>query len=333
MDVSQYLDIFLDETKEHIQNLSDQIMALEENPEDPNTINEIFRAAHTLKGMAGTMGYKRMQTLTHDMENVFSEVRSGKLKAQPEMIDILFNCLDALDEYTQNIQNTADEGTNDNEELIKRLNDLLKSQEEAQGGSEPVKAPENETKKEEAKETDKAEAENKAAGETDEGASSDGKWYDIHLDGSQIHVIQEARKQGMECYGINVVVQDSCLLKAARAFLVFKAIEEKGEIIVSNPSAQDVEDEKFDKDFTLLVLSKSSLDDVMKAASNVSEIANVTGSVIQLEKTKDYKSQRRARPVLPNRPRNQKKPALPLQRLSLLRIRGRIRRVRPGSRL
>ena len=122
MDVSQYLDMFLDETKEHLQNLSDQIMRLEENPEDADVINEIFRSAHTLKGMAGTMGFTRMQTLTHDMENVFSEVRSGKLKVHPQIIDVFFSCLDALDEYVQNIQNTSNEGTNDNEELIRKLN-------------------------------------------------------------------------------------------------------------------------------------------------------------------------------------------------------------------
>lgn len=283
MDVSQYLDIFLDETKEHLQNLSDQIMALEADPEDSNTINEIFRAAHTLKGMAGTMGYKRMQTLTHDMENVFSEVRSGKLKANSDMIDILFNCLDALDEYTQNIQNTADEGTNDNEPLIKRLNDLLKGQSQTAEKAEPAQA-------EPEKADSSKKAENAAAPEnTASSATGEEKWYGIHLDSSQIHVIEEARKQNMECYGINVVVQDSCLLKAARAFLVFKAVEEKGEIIVSNPSAQDVEDERFDKDFTLLVLSQHPLEEVMKAAENVSEIASVTGGVLELEKTKDYK--------------------------------------------
>ena len=70
MDVSQYLDIFIDETKEHLQNLNTQILELEQDAENMDTINEIFRAAHSLKGMAGTMGYKRMQTLTHDMENV-----------------------------------------------------------------------------------------------------------------------------------------------------------------------------------------------------------------------------------------------------------------------
>ena len=125
MDVSQYLEIFLDEAREHLQNLNTRIMELESDPENMDTINEIFRAAHSLKGMAGTMGYSRMQNLTHDMENVFSEVRNGNLKVVPEMVDLLFKCLDALEEYTDNIQNSADEGTNDNEPLIRQLNDFL----------------------------------------------------------------------------------------------------------------------------------------------------------------------------------------------------------------
>ena len=125
MDVSQYLEIFLDESREHLQNLNTQIMNLEQNPEDMDTVNEIFRAAHSLKGMAGTMGYKRMQNLTHDMENVFSEVRNGTIKIQPNMVDILFQCLDALEEYVNTIQETSDEGTNDNAAIIKLLNDCL----------------------------------------------------------------------------------------------------------------------------------------------------------------------------------------------------------------
>ncbi len=141
MDTSQYLEIFLDETKEHLQNLNTQILELEQEPENMDTINEIFRAAHSLKGMAGTMGYKRMQNLTHDMENVFSEVRNGTIKVQPEMIDILFNCLDALEEYLDNIQQTTEEGTNDNAELIKSLNDMLnKEEKEAKAEKEPVAA-------------------------------------------------------------------------------------------------------------------------------------------------------------------------------------------------
>ena len=125
MDVSQYLEIFIDETKEHLQNLNTQILNLEQDSENEDTINEIFRAAHSLKGMAGTMGYKRMQTLTHDMENAFSEVRNGNIKVNAGMIDVLFQCLDALEEYLENIQTNADEGTNDNEPLIKALNQIL----------------------------------------------------------------------------------------------------------------------------------------------------------------------------------------------------------------
>ena len=125
MDENQYLEIFLDETKEHLENLNAQILKLEQEPEDVDTINEIFRAAHSLKGMAGTMGYKRMQNLTHDMENVFSEIRSGNMKVNSNLIDTLFQCLDALEEYTNNIQETADEGTNDNQPLIAQLAEFL----------------------------------------------------------------------------------------------------------------------------------------------------------------------------------------------------------------
>ena len=134
MDVSQYLEIFIDESNEHLQSLSDQLMILEKEPENSDTINEIFRAAHSLKGMAGTMGYKRMQNLTHDMEDVFSEVRNGNIKVDSRMVDVLFQCLDALESYVDNIRNTQDEGTDDNEPIIKELNDFLanEGQENAQ---------------------------------------------------------------------------------------------------------------------------------------------------------------------------------------------------------
>lgn len=268
MDVSQYLEIFLDETTEHLQSLNTQILNLEQDPENMDTINEIFRAAHSLKGMAGTMGYKRMQNLTHDMENVFSEVRNGTIKVKADMIDILFQCLDALEEYTTNIRETGDEGTNDNEALIKLLNDALNaSEQEAKAPEQPAK----ETTAEPAKK---------------ETASADGgkKWLDIKLDSTDLLVLHEAKKQGKNAYGLTVSVQETCLLKAARAFLVFKAVEELGEIIVSSPSAQDIEDEKFDLDFSLIIVTDADLDKVKAAVSNVSEIHSVEGDVIDPDK-------------------------------------------------
>ena len=253
MDVSQYLEIFLDETREHLQNLNTEILNLEQEPENMNTINEIFRAAHSLKGMAGTMGYKRMQTLTHDMENVFSEVRNGTIKIKENMIDILFQCLDALEEYTSNIQETADEGTNDNEALIKLLNDCLKG--------ENAETPQEE-----------AATEEKPAAQEASATQDGGTWSEIELDSSEKAVLREAAKQGKNVYGITVTVQESCILKAARAFLVFKAVEEYGEILVSSPSAQDIEDEKFDLQFTIVVIADGTIDKIIAAIKNVSEI-------------------------------------------------------------
>ena len=224
-----------------------------------DTINEISRAAHSLKGMAGTMGYKRMQTLTHDMENVFSEVRNGNIKVKANMIDLLFQCLDALEEYTNNIRETGDEGTNENEPLIKLLNEELGKKDE-----KPVGEPKKEEK-------------------APEGGDKR-KWLNIKLDSTDVMVITEARKQGNFVYGATVYVQESCLLKAARAFLVFKAVEEVGEIIVSSPSAQDIEDERFELDFSLIVISDKPVDKLIAAISNVSEIAEVLAEPIDLSK-------------------------------------------------
>lgn len=269
MDVSQYLEIFLDETKEHLQSLSDQLMNLEQDPEDMDTINEIFRAAHTLKGMAGTMGYKRMQNLTHDMENVFSEVRNGAIKADGSMIDVLFQCLDALEEYTENIQNSSDEGTNDNEHLIKALNDILASK----GSAAAVQAEQKAEKK--AEEAPVVAAEADLAGKE--------KWREIKLGDTEKTVMAEAAKQGKKVMGITVYVQESCILKAARAFLVYKTLEELGETIVSVPSAQDIEDERFDFDFSVIFITDADCDKVKAAIMNVSEIDSCYVSLMETQ--------------------------------------------------
>ena len=202
MDVSQYLEVFIDETKEHLQNLNTQILDLEQTPDDMDTINEIFRAAHSLKGMAGTMGYKRMQALTHDMENVFSKVRENQLKVNSAIVDTIFQCLDALEEYLENIQSTADEGTNDNESIIKALNGFL--------NGEAVEAPAP------AAEAPKREAAPKAAEPVDAGEE---KWKSISFSPEQLHVMGAAKAEGKHVVGITVFVQESCILKAARAFL------------------------------------------------------------------------------------------------------------------
>ncbi|MGL5259236.1 MAG: chemotaxis protein CheW [Lachnospiraceae bacterium] len=261
MDVSQYLEIFIDEAKEHLQNLNMQILELEQEPENMDTINEVFRSAHSLKGMAGTMGYKRMQLLTHNMENVFSEVRNGAIIINASMIDILFQCLDALEEYLTNIQTNADEGENDNKHIISALDDILNGKlKDESASAESVTSSEAETAVE----------------------NSENKWGEITFDEVSFHVLTEAKKMGKHIIGLTVHVQESCILKAARAFLVFRALEELGEIIISNPTAQDVEDEKFDYDFSIIMISEHDLDKIITAAKSVSEIEAVFGDFVEL---------------------------------------------------
>lgn len=254
MDVSQYLEIFIDESNEHLQSLSDQLMILEKEPENSDTINEIFRAAHSLKGMAGTMGYKRMQNLTHDMENVFSEVRNGNIKVTSDMCDVLFQCLDALENYVSNIQNTQDEGTDDNEPIIKALNSFIGGNNEESKEIQPQTA-----------------ASAVTAGEgTSELAFAD----------FEMNAVNEALKKGLGVYEIDVTVDENCILKAARAFLVFKNLEGHCDVIKSEPSTQDIEDEKFDKKFTIVVVSKESMEDISGIIRNVSEIKSAEAKAI-----------------------------------------------------
>lgn len=264
MDVSQYLEIFIDESEEHLQTLSDCIMVLEKEPDNKDTINEVFRAAHSLKGMAGTMGFKRMQHLTHDMENVFQEVRSDRVKVTSGMIDLLFKCLDALEGYLDNIKGTSDEGTEDNEVIIKELNDFI------------------------AKADGEAEAENKEVSEVKEAtlaATQEEKegQEKIELTEEEKKAIREAESNGQHIYAMTVHIQKDCLLKAARAFLVFKAVEDFGQILVYRPSSQDIEDEKFEFDFSFFLASEEETDKIVAAAKAVSEIEKVDAEEIHLE--------------------------------------------------
>lgn len=264
MDVSQYLEIFIDESEEHLQTLSDCIMVLEKEPDNKDTINEVFRAAHSLKGMAGTMGFKRMQHLTHDMENVFQEVRSDRVKVTSGMIDLLFKCLDALEGYLDNIKSTSDEGAEDNEVIIKELNDFI------------------------AKADGEAEAENKEVSEVKEAAPAatqeekEGQ-EKIELTEEEKKAIREAESNGQHIYAMTVRIQKDCLLKAARAFLVFKAVEDFGQILVYRPSSQDIEDEKFELDFSFFLASEEETDKIVAAAKAVSEIEKVDAEEIHLD--------------------------------------------------
>lgn len=258
MDTSQYLDLFIDETKEHLQSLNEHVLVLEKEPDNADTINEIFRAAHTLKGMSGTMGFSRMQRLTHDLENVFSEIRNGNMTASEKLIDVLFRGLDALESYLEVISTEGNEGTEDNEDIIQDLNGLLKGQ----------KITKPEQQKEESAESAKQEEKTP----TDEEKC---KFRQITISESEMRGIQSAREEGKNIYGITVYLQETCILKSARAFLVFKSVENKGELVKSVPTTEQIEDEEFEFDFSWILASSDTKENIKQLICSVSEIADV----------------------------------------------------------
>jgi len=274
MDVSQYLEIFIDETSEHLQSLSDCIMSLEKEPDNKDTINEVFRAAHSLKGMAGTMGFKRMQHLTHDMEDVFQEVRSDKIVVNSKMIDILFKCLDALDKYLETIKETSDEGTEDNQAIIKELNDFI-----AQSEGQEVSAEKP-----------------SVSSEPETGAEK--KFLKIDLTNEEKEAIRNTKDDENHIYGFTVYIHPECLLKAARAFLVFQAVEDFGEVVVYRPNPHDIEDEKFELDFSFFLIASEQLDKIIPAVKAVSEITSVLAEEIQPERfeQKEEKEEKEEQP-------------------------------------
>jgi len=259
MDMSQYLQLFIEESKEHLQNLNANLLGLEKSPDDLITLNEIFRVAHTLKGMAGTMGFVKMSTLTHDMENVLQEIRSGKIKCNSQIIDVLFQCLDILESYVNSIIETGSEGERTNNEVLKLLNNIITSNVGVQQDSneEPAPAPQEISEKKP---------------EEDDG---------FVIDEYCQSIIDKATKMGFDAYKIKFVINQGCLLKSARAFIIFKTLERNADIIKSQPTVEDIEDEKFDFEFTVLIVTKASEEFLMKELNSISEIDQVIINLVK----------------------------------------------------
>jgi len=265
MDVSQYLDVFIDEAKENVQSLNTSLLELENDPANTSILNEIFRVAHTLKGMAGTMGFSRMTALTHHMEDVLDGLRNNRLKASSNIVDILFKCLDALDGYVNEVISTGQEGQEEYQDIIASLSDILKGDTTGQIKSKqkeprPVK---------------------------DEGNNSDLR---LKLNIYDKNVIEKAIEAGMNVYEIYIEIDEKCLLKAARAFIIFQILDKSSEIMKSMPPVEDIEDERFDNYFTVMVITKHNQDYFLKELNSVAEVRKVEVIPITSKHTENIES-------------------------------------------
>lgn len=258
MDMSQYLGVFIDETKEHLQSLNENLLLLEKSSNDMEILNEIFRMAHTLKGMAGTMGFSHMQKLTHDMENVLSEIRNGKIHVNPDIVDILFKCLDALEKYSDEIINTGADGNEENQDIIDSLNLVINNNLPKKAGKE-IKETRAEIKPKKSKEN-----KNK-----------------VDLTYFENDAAIKALNDGLNIFSIRLSLNPTCVLKSARAFIIFRKLESCNcEIIRSNPKVEDIEDEKFDLDFLVIVITNSSQELVFSELNSIAEVEKIVIEVI-----------------------------------------------------
>ncbi|NNU76030.1 chemotaxis protein CheA [Clostridium estertheticum] len=259
MDTSQYMSMFLEESMENLQTLNESLLELEQNPEDIDKLNEIFRVAHTIKGMAATMGFSQMAELTHNMENILSEFREGKLKVTEKVVTVLFRCLDTLEKMVNNISEDISEDIS----IDEILKDLL---EMAEIGENPK-------------------AQEKEIENTPQKTSNEDIGERVSLNEYDIDVIKQAKEKMYNAFDIKILISENTLLKAARAFLIFKSLEEYGEIIKSVPGAEDLEDENFEFEINLIYLTNKEQAEVTDILLNISEVEKVNVEDVDIDST------------------------------------------------
>lgn len=243
MDLSNYLEMFIEESKDHLQAINDELLKLETDPNNTAIINEIFRSAHTLKGMAGSMGFDDLASLTHQMENVLDLLRNSKLVITTEIMDVIFKCVDFIEKMVDSVE----QGGDGKENVV----DIVQQLEQIQNPSSAHHA-------------DVLDASLEVAVAAE-----------LVIDEYQYSVINEARKTGNQVFQITVTLDERCVMKSIRAYMVFQIAEELGEIIQTHPTVEQIEEDNFGDSFSLLLLSQREIKEIQTQLANVSEVKEV----------------------------------------------------------
>ncbi|WP_214783742.1 chemotaxis protein CheA [Exiguobacterium sp. s183] len=240
MDVNEYLGLFLDESQEHIQSINTQLLKLEQSG-GADVVQEIFRSAHTLKGMSSTMGYEHVANLTHEMESALDLVRGGKKESNQLLLDTMFIAMEQMEDMIADIENGGRGANVDVSETVAAFQSFI-------GGKEVVVT--------EVKESNTFEV-------------------DLYTNS----VIDQAKQTGFEAYQITVKLSDAVVLKAARAYMVFDRLQELGEVVRTHPETEEIEQEQFDLSFDVLFLSQETAEVIEHAIAQVSEVERVEVNV------------------------------------------------------
>ena len=258
---NQYMDMFLDESHEHLQSLNEGLLRLEENMEEIDAVNDIFRNAHTLKGMSATMGFAKIAELTHEMEDVLDLVRKSQLKLNEDIMDTLFKCLDSLEQMVDSVGNGEAEDVVDVSDLVAKLSSISKGTPAPAADGAAAAAP----------------AAASSGGDAAAGATLD-------LDDIDLDVMKKAKEAGMNLFHIKVTLMETCVLKAARSVMVMHALDEVGDVLKSIPPAEDLEQEKFERSFDVLIATSGDAEAMQNAVDTVSEIEDVAVTAVDPDK-------------------------------------------------
>lgn len=256
IDLSNYLDIFADEAREHLQALNQALLDFEKEPDNIEYVNVMFRSAHTLKGMSATMGFTEVAELTHKMENLLSPIRQGELACTPEIVDLLFKCLDSLQEMVE-AHISQEEHEVDITELVASLLRLTA------GGPAPAPKPAPPVP------ASAPAVQPQAVG------------YPAALAPELHGAIVTARNNGREVFHVHVVLDESCELRNVRSFMVLKELKGVGEILHCVPDEETLTNKEFGCSFDLLLSTNDAEAEIEHAGLSVLEVENVKVQILE----------------------------------------------------
>lgn len=258
--------IFQEELEEKLQIINDNILLLEQGQVTPEVIQEIFRAAHTIKGSSAVMGYDKMTELTHEIESLFDEIRTQRMEVTNDLVNTLFEAMDTITELKEEIVG----GVSSNVDIGILL--------------EKIKQIKNHTYS--APETRAGETEQISQTYTQQPKTFDESALtmpSIEIDHVLEDVIREAELKGYHGFDMQVLFENDCQMKEIRAFLFFETLGQIGEIINTKPPVEDLQNGLFDNGFSVIIVSRSDIDQIKNLALSIAEIQDVYIQQIDLE--------------------------------------------------
>ncbi|ADL12491.1 chemotaxis protein CheA [Acetohalobium arabaticum] len=244
MDMEELQELYVTEAEEHLEVLNRSLLDLEDNPHNLDIIKELFRAAHTLKGMAGTMGFEEVSNLTHAMENILDKLRNEEMKVTTEIMNLLFKSVDTL----EILANEGEEALGyDLDEVISELKAYASGEIEANESASP---------------------------EADIGTEIGGT-YSLQLTDEEIEELNDKLTDESAIYMLNVILEEDCVFGSLRAKMVVNELESYGELIKGRPELKNIEEKEVEEKFHIIFISETDKEGILNSLNRISEIESI----------------------------------------------------------